>query len=121
VTNPVVIPVPLTDQQRAIQNLVWDGYEDEARDRYGNDTVDAYFRYVENADPDTERIDFDELTRRLDDIGADICALALSIGLPDPGAAKAEDLMREMWARVHAHDAELGVHVDEGRALGWHA
>jgi len=63
----------------------------------------------------------DALTDELTHIGSDVQSLAERIGLPGPGAAKTEDLVRDLWAVVHAHDQRQGhgVHVDEGRALGW--
>jgi hypothetical protein len=102
-----------------IAQLVREDDEDSARRHYGDAAVDTYFEEVEGLDVFAARVDIDELSRRLEQIGDDVTALAGSIGIPDPGAANTEDLVREMWGKVHAHNARHGVHIDEGRALGW--
>ena len=45
----------MMDTNDAIRDLVEAGYEHVARDRYGDDTVDAWFRDVDGCDPDACR------------------------------------------------------------------
>jgi hypothetical protein len=104
-----------------IAQLLREDDEDSARRQYGDAAVDTYFEEVEGLDVFAARVDLEELARRLGQIGDDVTALAEWIGLPDPGAAKTEDLVREMWAKVHAHDTRHGVHINESRVVGSHA
>lgn len=105
-----------------ITALIREDDEDSARRWYGDRAVDTYFEEIEGLDVFAARVDIPEFVRQLERIGEDVQRLAESIGFPDPGAATAEDLLREMWAKVHAHDArqiaEHGLAINETRALG---